>query len=149
MSTLAGAPHSCGRRVQPACSTAGAVQLRCSLLQAAIVLCRSQLLTVPPCKEGKALRSVLPALQVVDSDKFIESNLPRTKEMLEGFLTNPATSKKTPLAILHEYATRMSLEVGASVLYALCRHASPSCTPRPLSEANGPLVDWHSLGSGM
>ena len=84
---------------------------------------------------------------MVDSDKFIETHLPRTKEMLEGFLANPATAKKTPLAILHEYASRMSLEVGASVL-----HASPSCTvseASPLSEANGPLVEWCFLGSGM
>ena len=83
---------------------------------------------------------------MVDSDKFIETHLPRTKEMMEGFLTNPATSKKTPLAILHEYATRMSLEVGASVLYALGQHASPSCTPRQLSEANDALVEQLSVG---
>ena len=95
---------------------------------------------------GTASRSALPALQVVDSDKFIETNLPRTKVMLEGFLTNPATSKKTPLAILHEYASRMSLEVGVTVLHAPCKHASLSCILRSLSEARGPLVDCYSLG---
>lgn len=104
---------------------------------------------MPPCKEGKALRSALPALQVVDSDKFIESNLPRTRQMLAGFHANPATSKKTPLAILHEYASKRSLQVGASALHAFCRHASPSCTLRPPSEARASLVDWCSLGSGM
>eukprot|EP00891_Asterochloris_glomerata_P007855 jgi/Astpho2/7855/Aster-x1463 len=51
------------------------------------------------------------AEEVVDSDKFIESNLPRTRQMLAGFHANPATSKKTPLAILHEYASKRSLQL--------------------------------------
>ena len=94
------------------------------LLRSEFDRCSLQLLTVPPCKEGE---SPQPALQVVDSEKFIETNLPRMKHMLEGFHTNPATSKKTPLAILHEYASRLALEVGQSVLYTLTKlHFLPS-----------------------
>ena len=142
-------------RQEPASLTAGAVQLQCLLLQGETVLCRWPLLTVPPCKEGKALRSALPALQVVDSDKFIESNLPRTRQMLAGFHANPATSKKTPLAILHEYASKRSLQwapvrcmhsAGTPHQAALCalhlKHVLPWWTGAPWAVACSSCALW-------
>lgn len=45
-----------------------------------------------------------------DPATFLES-YPRCKRLLDTFRANPNTHNKTPLAVLHEYATRLSLEV--------------------------------------
>ena len=45
-----------------------------------------------------------------DPATFLEG-YPRCKRLVDTFRANPNTHNKTPLAILHEYATRLSLEV--------------------------------------
>ena len=45
-----------------------------------------------------------------DPNTFLEG-FPRCKRLVDTFRANPNTHNKTPLAILHEYATRLSLEV--------------------------------------
>jgi hypothetical protein len=45
-----------------------------------------------------------------DPATFLEL-YPRCKQLVETFRANPNTHNKTPLAILHEYATRLSLEL--------------------------------------
>lgn len=45
-----------------------------------------------------------------DPNKFLEQ-YPKTRQLVETFRANPNTHNKTPLAILHEYATRLNLEV--------------------------------------
>jgi len=52
-----------------------------------------------------------------DPTTFLEA-FPRCKRLVDTFRANPNTHNKTPLAILHEYATRLSLEV--SIGSTLC-----------------------------
>ena len=53
-------------------------------------------------------------LLLPDPATFMEG-YPRCKHLVDTFRANPNTHNKTPLAILHEYATRLSLEVSAPV----------------------------------
>ena len=53
-------------------------------------------------------------LLLPDPATFMEG-YPRCKHLVDTFRANPNTHNKTPLAILHEYATRLSLEVSALV----------------------------------
>lgn len=48
--------------------------------------------------------------QLPDPATFLES-YPRCKRLVDTFRANPNTHNKTPLAVLHEYATRLSLEL--------------------------------------
>lgn len=45
-----------------------------------------------------------------DPNTFLDK-FTKCKQLVERFRENPNTSNKTPLAILHEYATRLNLEV--------------------------------------
>ena len=49
-----------------------------------------------------------------DPSTFLE-NYPRCKRLVDTFRANPNTHNKTPLAVLHEYATRLSLEVSQAI----------------------------------
>ncbi len=53
---------------------------------------------------------VPPPEPIPDPDSFLDGFL-RCKHLVETFRANPSTHNKTPLAILHEYATRLGLEV--------------------------------------
>ena len=53
--------------------------------------------------------------QLPDPATFLES-YPRCKRLVDTFRANPNTHNKTPLAVLHEYATRLSLEVSVQIL---------------------------------
>ena len=55
-----------------------------------------------------------PPEPIPDPDSFLDSFL-RCKHLVETFRANPSTHNKTPLAILHEYATRLGLEVCSSL----------------------------------
>ena len=55
-----------------------------------------------------------PPEPIPDPESFLDG-FPRCKHLVETFRANPSTHNKTPLAILHEYATRLGLEV--------CHHA--------------------------
>ena len=50
-----------------------------------------------------------------DPSTYLEC-FPRCKHLVAAFRANPSTHNKTPLAILHEYATRLSLEVLRHIL---------------------------------
>ena len=51
-----------------------------------------------------------PPEPIPDPESFLDG-FPRCKHLVETFRANPSTHNKTPLAILHEYATRLGLEV--------------------------------------
>lgn len=57
-----------------------------------------------------------PPEPIPDPDSFLDSFL-RCKHLVETFRANPSTHNKTPLAILHEYATRLGLEVCSSLTW--------------------------------
>lgn len=69
---------------------------------------------VTPAEEAALERSPPPIVEPIepipDPDSFLDS-FPRCKHLVETFRANPSTHNKTPLAILHEYATRLGLEV--------------------------------------
>ena len=44
-------------------------------------------------------------------------SLPRCKQLLETFRASPNMQNKTPLAIVHEYASRFNLEVRLMLLF--------------------------------
>ena len=54
--------------------------------------------------------------QLPDPATFLVS-YPRCKRLVDTFRANPNTHNKTPLAVLHEYATRLSLEVGSHYIF--------------------------------
>ena len=46
-------------------------------------------------------------------------SLPKCKQLLETFRASPNMQNKTPLAIVHEYASRFNLEVRPSFRHSL------------------------------
>jgi hypothetical protein len=58
-----------------------------------------------------------------DPNTFLDS-YSKCRHLVETFRANPNTHNKTPLAILHEYATRLNLEVRA--LHACAPHPKSS-----------------------
>lgn len=67
---------------------------------------------VVPVEETLSVESSPPPVPepIPDPESFLEGFL-RCKHLVETFRANPSTHNKTPLAILHEYATRLGLEV--------------------------------------
>ena len=70
---------------------------------------------VVPVEETLSLESSPPPMMeppepIPDPESFLDA-FPRCKHLVETFRANPSTHNKTPLAILHEYATRLGLEV--------------------------------------
>lgn len=70
---------------------------------------------VPPAKLPAAaqLASSKPKeeeVPVLDLAQLLQG-FPKCNHLIETFKTSPNTQNKTPLAVLHEYATRLSLEV--------------------------------------
>lgn len=55
-----------------------------------------------------------PPEPIPDPESFLDGFL-RCKHLVETFRANASTHNKTPLAILHEYATRLGLEVSTIV----------------------------------
>jgi hypothetical protein len=60
-----------------------------------------------------------PPEPIPDPESFLDA-FPRCKHLVETFRANPSTHNKTPLAILHEYATRLGLEVSKYSAGLLC-----------------------------
>ena len=70
---------------------------------------------VVPVEETLSVESSPPPMMeppepIPDPESFLDA-FPRCKHLVETFRANPSTHNKTPLAILHEYATRLGLEV--------------------------------------
>lgn len=70
---------------------------------------------VVPVEETLSLESSPPPMMeppepIPDPESFLDA-FPRCKHLVETFRANPSTHNKTPLAILHEYATRLGLEL--------------------------------------
>ena len=90
--------------------------------KAAISAALKAVLTLPsrkvvPAEDPAAIESSPPVSEpppepIPDPDSFLDSFV-RCKHLVETFRANPSTHNKTPLAILHEYATRLGLEVCA------------------------------------
>lgn len=88
--------------------------------KAAISAALKAVLTLPsrkvvPAEDPAAIESSPPVSEpppepIPDPDSFLDSFM-RCKHLVETFRANPSTHNKTPLAILHEYATRLGLEV--------------------------------------
>lgn len=66
-----------------------------------------------------------------DPATFLES-YPRCKRLLDAFRANPNTHNKTPLAVLHEYATRLSLEVTLFSAHSAFSSFPSQCSSRQL-----------------
>lgn len=91
--------------------------------KAAIAAALKAVLTLPsrkvvPAEEAAVIESSPPVSEppepIPDPESFLDSFL-RCKHLVETFRANPSTHNKTPLAILHEYATRLGLEVCSPV----------------------------------
>ena len=86
---------------------------------------------VTPAEEIALEQSPAPTVEplepIPDPESFLDG-FPRCKHLVETFRANPSTHNKTPLAILHEYATRLGLEVRSdfSFMRLASRHASAS-----------------------
>ena len=119
--------------------------------KAAISAALKAVLTLPsrkvvPAEDPAAIESSPPVSEpapepIPDPDSFLDSFV-RCKHLVETFRANPSTHNKTPLAILHEYATRLGLEVCSFLtllivflptLKSLCSPASCSLAPTDLA----------------
>lgn len=88
--------------------------------KAAISAALKAVMTLPsrkvvPAEDPAAIEASPPVSEppmepIPDPESFLDSFL-RCKHLVETFRANPSTHNKTPLAILHEYATRLGLEV--------------------------------------
>ncbi|KAL3161121.1 hypothetical protein ABBQ38_009496 [Trebouxia sp. C0009 RCD-2024] len=88
--------------------------------KAAISAALKAVMTLPsrkvvPAEDPAAIEASPPVSEppmepIPDPESFLDSFL-RCKHLVETFRANPSTHNKTPLAILHEYATRLGLEL--------------------------------------
>lgn len=76
--------------------------------------------------EAAKNRNARPRLEVdVPDPATLIDAFPHCKRLLDTFRASPNTQNKTPLAILHEYATRFTLEVSPSLsLRFICMPAT-------------------------
>jgi hypothetical protein len=122
--------------------------------KAAVSAALKAVLMLPSRKVAPALGSGLPQEQpmhvmvgdisdIPDPDKYLDS-YPRCKHLVETFRANPNTHNKTPLAILHEYATRLGLEL----LYTESAETSlgPFTVEAKLTSTGGAVL--YATGSG-
>lgn len=69
------------------------------------------------------------------------SSYPRCKHLIEVYRALPGAQNKTPLAVLHEYATRLNLEVCKLLsIYELCSVAWSCFYPNPCTGVPKNLV---------
>eukprot|EP00884_Botryococcus_braunii_P002695 jgi/Botrbrau1/12426/Bobra.0229s0022.1 len=80
-----------------------------------------------------------------DPNNFLEA-YPKCRRLVETFRSNPNTHNKTPLAILHEYATRLSLEL--SYEESAPSNLGPFTVEAKLSSVGGAVTYATGTGRG-